>query len=811
MSDADATSATTGSPAALEALAAHVTTTTPASPARAIWLLARLRLTRLRNLLTSARFGRKKNQASRAATPARRRLGLVLPTVVLLLMLFPIVHSTSATILNLHCHLARSTACLTAHPDQPDLDLAAREIQSAPFDQQVAAALALQLSLLLTVSVLLPLGTRELSQPDWDLEWLVTLPVRRSTLLWGRLFERTIANPIGLIALVPICSILAWYSGFRWSALPIGLAGALTLLPLSALVRTLVDTGLRMALPPSQLRNLQAFAGIAGLPFLYMSMGFATPSALEYLVPVARAVPASILWTPQGLLLQTINAPTLPAAAMALALLLGQVALALGLGMLVLRRQLRYGVVATGSRETGRKPRAAAQAAESSSRFVRWLPSSAIQRRELRLLSRDRNFLVQSMVTPVLIIGSQFVVNYRHGAVDSLLASPTALAATAFGLAAYMLMMSALQTINNEGQSLWLLFTFPRSLDSVLREKAQLWAVLALVYPLLIFGAGVLNATTLNWRWFVPFVIVLVGVPVYSTIAVALGVFACDPLSQDVRTRLRPSYTYLYASLAGMYTYAIMAGAWWQKLALMLLSVCLAQALWQKARDELPYLLDNAAAPPARVSTSDGMIAAMLFFILQALGTLLLSQWFAPGQALVLAFAAAGLLAYGLTRYVYWRAKTTGVPTIFGPGVGVASIGWGAVLGVAAAGIAIGYLSLLNRYGLMPAAEEARRALPPLSALWMIALAVIAAPVCEEFIFRGLVFGGMRRSLPLPLAMCLSAGLFAIVHPPLAMAPVFVLGLCTAFAYQRTRSLLAPMLVHAVYNAAVLTPQLLGT
>ena len=40
--------------------------------------------------------------------------------------------------------------------------------------------------------------------------------------------------------------------------------------------------------------------------------------------------------------------------------------------------------------------------------------------------------------------------------------------------------------------------------------------------------------------------------------------------------------------------------------------------------------------------------------------------------------------------------------------------------------------------------------------------------------------------------------------PALAMIPVFMLGLCTALVYERTRSLLAPMLTHAVYNACVI-------
>jgi membrane protease YdiL (CAAX protease family) len=37
-----------------------------------------------------------------------------------------------------------------------------------------------------------------------------------------------------------------------------------------------------------------------------------------------------------------------------------------------------------------------------------------------------------------------------------------------------------------------------------------------------------------------------------------------------------------------------------------------------------------------------------------------------------------------------------------------------------------------------------------------------------------------------------------------------MLGLCTAFAYERGKGLLAPMLVHAVYNTAVLGFQVLS-
>ena len=55
----------------------------------------------------------------------------------------------------------------------------------------------------------------------------------------------------------------------------------------------------------------------------------------------------------------------------------------------------------------------------------------------------------------------------------------------------------------------------------------------------------------------------------------------------------------------------------------MVLTALVALALWQKARDRFPYLLDPSAAPPARVSLADGLIAALMFFVLQALIALL--------------------------------------------------------------------------------------------------------------------------------------------------------------------------------------------
>jgi membrane protease YdiL (CAAX protease family) len=87
---------------------------------------------------------------------------------------------------------------------------------------------------------------------------------------------------------------------------------------------------------------------------------------------------------------------------------------------------------------------------------------------------------------------------------------------------------------------------------------------------------------------------------------------------------------------------------------------------------------------------------------------------------------------------------------------------------------------------------------------WLLLLAVIAAPLCEEYIFRGLVFGGLERLWGFRRAALGSALIFAVVHPMLSAPTVFLLGLSTAFVYARSGMLLAPIVTHVVYNAAVI-------
>jgi hypothetical protein len=79
---------------------------------------------------------------------------------------------------------------------------------------------------------------------------------------------------------------------------------------------------------------------------------------------------------------------------------------------------------------------------------------------------------------------------------------------------------------------------------------------------------------------------------------------------------------------------------------------------------------------------------------------------------------------------------------------------------------------------------------------------VILAPVVEELLFRGVLYGTLRLRLGTWPATAISAALFALAHGygVVGFASVLASGVLWAVAYERTRSLVPGMLVHAASN-----------
>ncbi|PYL15777.1 MAG: hypothetical protein DME30_10790, partial [Verrucomicrobia bacterium] len=84
----------------------------------------------------------------------------------------------------------------------------------------------------------------------------------------------------------------------------------------------------------------------------------------------------------------------------------------------------------------------------------------------------------------------------------------------------------------------------------------------------------------------------------------------------------------------------------------------------------------------------------------------------------------------------------------------------------------------------------------------IIVLAVVVAPISEEFIFRFFIYGVARRYFGIAVGLVINALLFAAAHTHLpSVAPLFVLGSCFTLAYEWSGSILVSMAMHSLFNS----------
>ena len=101
---------------------------------------------------------------------------------------------------------------------------------------------------------------------------------------------------------------------------------------------------------------------------------------------------------------------------------------------------------------------------------------------------------------------------------------------------------------------------------------------------------------------------------------------------------------------------------------------------------------------------------------------------------------------------------------------------------------------------------------PGASQSWRIALiftSVVLAPIGEEVIFRGLLQSMFRRYLKSPwMAIIFASVVFAGIHvlaDVKSLPALFALSLALGYNYERTGRLLAPILIHMIFNAVMIT------
>ncbi len=88
--------------------------------------------------------------------------------------------------------------------------------------------------------------------------------------------------------------------------------------------------------------------------------------------------------------------------------------------------------------------------------------------------------------------------------------------------------------------------------------------------------------------------------------------------------------------------------------------------------------------------------------------------------------------------------------------------------------------------------------MPQLSRVLLFILVIVAAPLCEEFVFRGILLQRWATKWSPPIALILTSLLFGALH--LNIVGIGLLGLVAGVLYYQTKSLWAPIALHAINN-----------
>lgn len=82
---------------------------------------------------------------------------------------------------------------------------------------------------------------------------------------------------------------------------------------------------------------------------------------------------------------------------------------------------------------------------------------------------------------------------------------------------------------------------------------------------------------------------------------------------------------------------------------------------------------------------------------------------------------------------------------------------------------------------------------------------VILGPICEELIFRGILFNRLNKRIPVILSIFLTSILFALFHPDTAQISSFIFGITMCIAYLLSSNILIPVTLHMLNNLLSIT------
>ncbi|MEC5126938.1 CPBP family intramembrane glutamic endopeptidase [Verrucomicrobiales bacterium BCK34] len=181
-------------------------------------------------------------------------------------------------------------------------------------------------------------------------------------------------------------------------------------------------------------------------------------------------------------------------------------------------------------------------------------------------------------------------------------------------------------------------------------------------------------------------------------------------------------------------------------------------------------------------------------------------------------FIFVGVMTYGIMEWVRNRRVVDwfGLKRLSLPHIVMATIS-GSVIAMVVCGWALGGVSqsfLEGIFGKLDQQEAVKMVQASGSVFYLslsIITACIAAPLVEEFLFRGYIYGVLKQKTGTLFAMVVVGGIFAVVHGNLpALVPLWAFSILLCISYEITKSLWVPIGIHALFNVTnivlMLTP-----
>lgn len=171
-------------------------------------------------------------------------------------------------------------------------------------------------------------------------------------------------------------------------------------------------------------------------------------------------------------------------------------------------------------------------------------------------------------------------------------------------------------------------------------------------------------------------------------------------------------------------------------------------------------------------------------------------------NALATDVGATGMFTFVILGFVIRYRELIAEPALT---AGFSIVGYVVILiaSVPIVAVVAGYVHALNTFFAVHlpgdlAAYDGR------SVLWPIVLVVIVPPLEEEFAFRGLIYGGLRRSMTVTETFLVSSFAFAILHLSVpSLVTHFPLGLYLCWLRHRSGSLWPGVFAHVCHNLGV--------